>query len=88
MSVSLELPKRVMIHGFLNNEGEKMSKSLGNVVPGSWVERYGLDTVRFFLLREFPFGADGSYSHEGSASQKRDLSNNLGNLAQRNINGI
>lgn len=90
MSAGIELPKRVMIHGFLNNEGEKMSKSLGNVVhPAGWVERYGLDTVRFFLLREFPFGADGSYSHDGVVRRKNaDLSNNLGNLAQRSLSMV
>ena len=65
MSAGLELPKRVMIHGFLHNNGVKMSKSLGNVVaPADWVAQYGLDQVRFFLLREVPFGADGSYSHD------------------------
>lgn len=90
MSAGLELPKRVMIHGFLYNDGEKMSKSLGNVVhPADWVARYGLDTVRFFLLREFPFGADGSYSHEGVVRrQNADLSNNLGNLAQRSLSMV
>ncbi|HEY4557944.1 MAG TPA: class I tRNA ligase family protein, partial [Enteractinococcus sp.] len=83
-------PKRVMIHGFLNNEGEKMSKSVGNVVhPADWVERYGLDTVRFFLLREFPFGSDGSYTHDGVIRRKNaDLSNNLGNLAQRSLSMV
>jgi len=90
MSAGIELPKRVMIHGFLYNEGEKMSKSVGNVVhPADWVERYGLDTVRFFLLREFPFGSDGSYSHDGVISRKNaDLSNNLGNLAQRSLSMV
>lgn len=90
MSAGIELPKRVMIHGFLNNEGEKMSKSVGNVVhPADWSERYGLDTVRFFLLREFPFGSDGSYSHDGVVRRKNaDLSNNLGNLAQRSLSMV
>lgn len=90
MSAGVELPKRVMIHGFLNNNGEKMSKSLGNVVaPAEWVERYGLDAVRFFLLREFPFGADGSYSHDAVVGRKNaDLANNLGNLAQRSLSMV
>jgi len=87
MSAGIELPKRVMIHGFLNNNGEKMSKSLGNVVaPAEWAARYGLDAVRFFLLREFSFGADGSYSHDAVVGRKNaDLANNLGNLAQRSL---
>lgn len=87
MSAGIAAPKRVMIHGFLNNNGEKMSKSLGNVVaPAEWVERYGLDAVRFFLLREFPFGQDGSYSHDAVVGRKNaDLANNLGNLAQRSL---
>ena len=90
MSAGIELPQRVMIHGFLNNNGAKMSKSLGNVVhPRDWVARYGLDAIRFFLLREFPFGADGSYSHEAVVSRKNaDLANNLGNLAQRSLSMV
>jgi methionyl-tRNA synthetase len=90
MSAGIELPRRVMIHGFLNNNGEKMSKSLGNVVgPAEWVEHYGLDAVRYFLLREFPFGADGSYSHEAVVGRKNaDLANNLGNLAQRSLSMV
>ncbi|WP_261623069.1 methionine--tRNA ligase [Nesterenkonia marinintestina] len=90
MSAGLELPKRVMIHGFLHNRGEKMSKSVGNVVaPAEWVAEYGLDAVRFFLMREFPFGQDGSYSHEAVVGRKNaDLANNLGNLAQRSLSMI
>ncbi|GAA4771837.1 methionine--tRNA ligase [Citricoccus nitrophenolicus] len=90
LSAGLELPRRVMIHGFLNNNGEKMSKSLGNVVaPADWVSRYGLDAVRFFLLREFSFGADGSYNHEAVVGRKNaDLANNLGNLAQRSLSMV
>ncbi|HEY4615218.1 MAG TPA: methionine--tRNA ligase, partial [Citricoccus sp.] len=90
MSAGLELPRRVMIHGFLTNEGQKMSKSLGNVVaPAEWVAHYGLDAVRYFLMREFPFGADGSYSHDAVVGRKNaDLANNLGNLAQRSLSMV
>ncbi|WFP17729.1 methionine--tRNA ligase [Citricoccus muralis] len=90
MSAGIELPRRVIIHGFLNNRGEKMSKSLGNVVgPEEWVNQYGLDTVRYFLLREFSFGADGSYSHEAVVGRHNaDLANNLGNLAQRSLSMV
>jgi methionyl-tRNA synthetase len=90
MSAGLELPKRVMIHGFLHNQGVKMSKSLGNVVaPAEWVAQYGLDQVRFFLLREVPFGADGSYSHDAIVGRMNaDLANNFGNLAQRSLSMV
>jgi methionyl-tRNA synthetase len=90
MSAGLEVPKRVMIHGFLHNRGVKMSKSLGNTVaPADWVEQYGLDQVRFFLLREVPFGADGSYSHEAVVGRMNsDLANNFGNLAQRSLSMV
>ncbi|GAA4830867.1 methionine--tRNA ligase [Garicola koreensis] len=90
MSAKVELPKRVMIHGFLHNAGEKMSKSVGNVVaPEDWVNTYGLDAVRFFLLREFPYGQDGSYTHDAVVGRKNsDLANNLGNLAQRSLSMI
>ncbi|THJ66272.1 methionine--tRNA ligase [Arthrobacter echini] len=90
MSAGLELPGRVMIHGHLNNRGVKMSKSLGNTVaPEDWVEQYGLDQTRFFLLREIPFGADGSYSHEAIVGRMNaDLANNFGNLAQRSLSMV
>ncbi|GAA5229380.1 methionine--tRNA ligase [Arthrobacter cryoconiti] len=90
MSAGIELPKRVMIHGFLHNNGVKMSKSLGNVVaPADWVGQYGLDQVRFFLLREVPFGADGSYNHDAVVGRMNsDLANNLGNLAQRSLSMV
>ncbi len=90
MSAGLELPKRVMIHGFLHNNGVKMSKSLGNVVaPADWVAQYGLDQVRFFLLREVHFGADGSYNHDAVVGRMNaDLANNLGNLAQRSLSMV
>ncbi|MBF0663012.1 MULTISPECIES: methionine--tRNA ligase [unclassified Rhodococcus (in: high G+C Gram-positive bacteria)] len=87
MSAGLELPKRVFVHGFLFNKGEKMSKSVGNVVdPLEMVERFGLDQLRFFLLREISYGQDGSYSHDAIASRiNADLANDLGNLAQRSL---
>ena len=90
MSAGLELPKRVMIHGFLQNNGVKMSKSLGNVVaPADFVAQYGLDQVRFFLLREVPFGADGNYNHEAIVGRMNsDLANNFGNLAQRSLSMV
>ncbi|MDR2257487.1 MAG: methionine--tRNA ligase [Arthrobacter sp.] len=90
ISAGVELPRRVMIHGFLNNNGEKMSKSLGNVVsPQDFVARYGLDASRFFFLREVPFGADGSYNHEAIVNRMNaDLANNLGNLAQRSLSMV
>ncbi|MFE6860300.1 methionine--tRNA ligase [Nocardia sp. NPDC057668] len=85
MSAEIALPKRIFAHGFLYNKGEKMSKSTGNVVdPMELVDTYGLDAVRFFLLREISYGQDGSYSHEGIVSRiNTDLANEYGNLAQR-----
>src|SRR5271168_4150481 len=90
MSAGLELPKQVVVHGFLFNRGEKMSKSVGNVVgPKEMVEAYGLDPVRYFFLREVPFGQDGSYSHEAIvARMNADLANDIGNLAQRSLTMI
>ena len=90
MSAGIELPRRVHAHGFLFNKGEKMSKSVGNVVdPYALVEGYGLDTVRFFVLREFSYGQDGSYSHEGIVTRKNtDLANEYGNLAQRSLSMV
>ena len=90
MSAGIELPKRVFVHGFLYNKGEKMSKSVGNVVdPLEMVEQYGLDAVRFFLLREISYGQDGSYSHEAIVTRMNaDLANELGNLAQRSLSMV
>ncbi|MCX5045544.1 methionine--tRNA ligase [Aldersonia sp. NBC_00410] len=90
MSAGIELPKRVFVHGFLYNKGEKMSKSVGNVVdPVALVQQYGLDAVRFFLLREISYGQDGSYSHEAIVNRiNADLANELGNLAQRSLSMI
>lgn len=90
MSAGIELPKRVFAHGFLFNRGEKMSKSVGNVIdPFTMIEHYGLDQVRYFFLREVPFGQDGSYSHEAIVNRTNaDLANDLGNLAQRSLSMI
>jgi methionyl-tRNA synthetase len=87
MSAGVELPKRVFVHGFLFNKGEKMSKSVGNVVdPMALVDAYGLDAVRFFLLREISYGQDGSYSHEAIVGRiNTDLANEYGNLVQRSL---
>ena len=90
MSAGLPPPKRVSSHGWWVVEGEKMSKSLGNVVEArALVEQYGLDQVRYFLLREKPFGADGSMSHQALVSRINvELANDLGNLAQRSLSLI
>ncbi|WP_429427900.1 methionine--tRNA ligase [Nocardia sp. GAS34] len=87
LSAGLELPERVFVHGFLYNKGEKMSKSVGNVVdPLALVDTYGLDAVRFFLLREISYGQDGSYSHEAIVGRiNSDLANEYGNLVQRSL---
>lgn len=90
MSAGLPLPKRVYGHGFLFNRGEKMSKSVGNVIaPAELVEQYGVDQLRYFFLREVPFGQDGNYSHEAIVARiNADLANDLGNLAQRSLSMI
>ncbi len=90
MSADLPLPRQIVVHGFLFNRGEKMSKSTGNVIsPTELVARYGVDPVRYFFMREVPFGADGSYSHEAIvARMNADLANDLGNLAQRSLSMI
>jgi len=90
MSAGIELPRRVFAHGFLFNRGEKMSKSIGNVVdPIDLVDAFGVDQVRYFLLREVPFGQDGSYSEEAIISRiNTDLANELGNLAQRSLSMV
>jgi methionyl-tRNA synthetase len=90
MSAGLPLPKRVFAHGFLLNKGEKMSKSLGNVVdPVNLVNHFGLDQVRYFFLREVSFGQDGSYSEEGIGVRiNADLANGIGNLASRSLSMI
>lgn len=90
MSANLPLPKQVFGHGFLLNRGEKMSKSLGNVVdPMELAERFGVDALRYYLLREVSFGQDGSYSGEAIVrTTNADLSNSFGNLAQRTLSMI
>ncbi|HHY93449.1 MAG TPA: methionine--tRNA ligase, partial [Firmicutes bacterium] len=90
MALGEPLPERVFGHGWLVLESGKMSKSRGNVVdPLVLVDQYGLDAVRYFLLREIPFGADGTYSEEALVRRlNSDLANDLGNLAHRTINMI
>jgi methionyl-tRNA synthetase len=97
MSAGLPLPRQVYGHGFLLSRGEKMSKSVGNVIdPMELADRFGVDALRYFLLREVPFGQDGSYSAEAIVNRANaELANSYGNLAQRtlsmiykNLNGI
>ena len=90
MSARLPVPQRVFAHGFLFNRGEKMSKSVGNVIdPFTLIETYGLDQLRYFFLREVPFGQDGNYSHDAIVNRiNADLANDLGNLAQRSLSMI
>ena len=90
MSAGIELPRQIVVHGFLFNRGEKMSKSTGNVVsPASLVSEYGVDQLRYFFLREVPFGQDGNYSHEAIVQRiNADLANDLGNLAQRSLSMV
>jgi methionyl-tRNA synthetase len=90
MSAGIPVQKRVYAHGFLFNRGEKMSKSVGNVVdPFNLADQYGVDQTRYFFLREVPFGQDGSYNHEAIVARiNADLANGLGNLAQRSLSMI
>ena len=87
MSLDLPLPKKVYGHGWLNFNGEKMSKSRGNVVdPYILAERFGVDALRFFLLRTFPFGSDGNFTNELLINTINvDLANTLGNLVSRTV---
>jgi methionyl-tRNA synthetase len=85
MAAGLEPPRRVFAHGWWTIEGQKMSKRLGNVIdPVQLIAQYGLDQVRYFLLREVPFGNDGDFSHRAIINRiNGDLANGFGNLAQR-----
>ncbi|KQN26231.1 methionine--tRNA ligase [Sphingomonas sp. Leaf33] len=87
MSAKLPLPRQVFGHGFLLNRGEKMSKSVGNVVdPMALATLYGVDPLRYFLLRDVSFGQDGTFSDEAIVTRSNaDLSNSFGNLAQRTL---
>ena len=90
MSAGIELPRMVYGHGFLLSRGEKMSKSVGNVVdPISLAESFGVDALRYFLMREVTFGQDGSYSAEAIVNRvNAELANSFGNLAQRTLSMI
>lgn len=90
MGAGLEPAKRVFAHGWWTNEGKKISKSLGNVIdPFEIVEEFGLDQVRYFLMREVPFGNDGDFSRQSMINRiNSDLANDLGNLAQRSLSMI
>ena len=90
LSAGLELPRKVFGHGFLLNRGEKMSKSVGNVVdPIEMAKLYGVDPLRYFLMREVSFGQDGSYSHEAIVTRcNAELANSFGNLVQRVLSMI
>lgn len=85
LAAGLEPPQRIFAHGWWTVDGQKMSKSLGNALnPNELVETYGVDALRFFLLREVPFGKDGDFSHDAMVTRINvDLANDLGNLAQR-----
>lgn len=90
MSAGVPLPRQVFGHGFLLNRGQKESKSLGNTTdPGELADRYGVDVLRYFLLREFSFGQDGSYSAEAIVNRSNsELANSFGNLAQRTLSQV
>jgi len=88
MAADYPLPKKVFGHGFLTKDGMKMGKTLGNIIdPFALANEFGVDAVRFFFLREFPFGRDGDYSRAAMISRlNSDLANNLGNLLNRSSN--
>ena len=90
MAAGLPLPARVFAHGWWTNEGEKISKSIGNVIdPVTLIDEFGLDQTRYFLLREVPFGRDGDFSRLAMINRiNGDLANDLGNLAQRTLSII
>jgi methionyl-tRNA synthetase len=87
MAAGITPPKRVIAHGWWTNEGQKISKSLGNVIdPLALINEFGLDQTRYFLMREVPFGNDGDFSRQAMINRiNSELSNNLGNLAQRTL---
>lgn len=87
MSAGIELPKSVFAHGWWTVEGQKMSKSLGNAIDPHWlVEKFGVDQIRYFLMREVPFGLDGDFSFKALIHRiNSDLSNDLGNLINRTL---
>jgi methionyl-tRNA synthetase len=87
MAAGLDLPERIFVHGYLLMDGEKMSKSLGNVLdPFEVIERFGADALRFYLLRDVPFGQDGSVSTEAFEQRyTSELANDFGNLASRTL---
>lgn len=90
MAADLDIPKTIFAHGFINVDGAKMSKSIGNVLsPTGMVETYGLDQIRYFLMREIPHGQDGNFNHEQAITRMNaDLANGMGNLAQRTLSMI
>lgn len=90
MAANIPLPKAVFAHGFINVDGQKMSKSVGNVVaPQDLIETYGVDQTRYLLMREVPHGQDGNFSHDQAVLRiNAELANGLGNLAQRSLSMI
>ena len=90
MSAGLSLPRRIFAHGFVLKGGQKESKSLGSAAdPLALAERYGVDTLRYFLMREIPFGSDGNWSHEAIVTRANaELANSFGNLVQRTLSMI
>jgi methionyl-tRNA synthetase len=90
MAAGLELPRRLMIHGYVLKGGEKMSKTTGNVVdPFPFIEQYGIDALRYYLVREVRFGEDGTFTAEGfEARYSGELANELGNLLNRVVSMI
>src|SRR5262249_56177448 len=90
LSAGIAVPKRVYAHGFLFNRGEKMSKSVGNVVdPFNLADQYGVDQMRYFFLREVSYGQDGNYNHEAIVARiNADLPNDLANLPHPSLSII
>jgi methionyl-tRNA synthetase len=90
MAADIPLPQRIISHGWWTNEGQKISKSLGNVIdPLALIEEFGVDQLRYFLMRELTFGGDGNFSRASFIRRiNSDLSNNIGNLVQRTLSMI